>query len=46
VNAVAVVIALAAVAALGWALAAVARRILRRHGVETDERSGDDAGRR
>jgi hypothetical protein len=45
VNAFAVVVALAAVAALGWALTAVARRILRRHGVETDERSEDDPGR-
>ena len=42
-NAFAVVVALAAVA--GWALTAVARRILRRYGVETDERSEDDAGR-
>jgi hypothetical protein len=45
VNAFAVVVALAAVAALGWALTAVARRILRRYGVETDERSEDDEGR-
>ena len=44
-NAFAVVVALAAVAALGWALTAVARRLLRRYGVETDEHSGDDAGR-
>jgi hypothetical protein len=38
-NAFAVVVALAAVAALGWALTAVAKRILRRFGVPTDERS-------
>jgi hypothetical protein len=36
---------LAAAAALGWVLTAVARLILRRHGVETDERSEDDEGR-
>jgi hypothetical protein len=45
VNAFAVVVALAAVAAVGWALTAVARRILRRYGVETDERSVDDEDR-
>ena len=44
-NAFAVVVALSAVAALGWVLTAVARRILRRHGIETDERSEDDEGR-
>ena len=44
-NAFAVVVALGAVAALGWALSAVARRILRRYGVETDQRPEDDAGR-
>ena len=38
-QAFAVVIALLAVAALGWALSWGARRILRRHGVPTDERS-------
>ena len=43
-NAFAVVVALGAVAALGWALSAVARRILRRYGVETDERSGGRRG--
>jgi hypothetical protein len=45
VNAFAVVAALAAVAALGWALTAVARRVLRRFGVPTDERSEGDPGR-
>ena len=44
-NAFAVVVALAAVAALGWALTAVARRILRRYGVETEERPEDDPDR-
>jgi len=44
VNAFTVVVALAAVAALGWALTAVARRILRRFGVPTDERSEGDSG--
>jgi hypothetical protein len=47
-QAFAVVIALLAVAALGWALSWAARRILRRHGVPTDERSApkdDDSGR-
>jgi hypothetical protein len=38
-QAFAVVIALLAVAALGWALSAAAGRVLRRHGVPTDERS-------
>jgi hypothetical protein len=38
----AVVIALAAVAGLGWLLTAAARRILRRHGIPTDERDGDE----
>ena len=38
-----VVIALLAVAALGWVLSWGARRILRRHGVPTDERSVRDA---
>jgi small neutral amino acid transporter SnatA (MarC family) len=41
-NSFAVVIALAAVAALSWLLTACARRILRRHGVWTDERPPDD----
>jgi len=36
-QAFAVVIALLAVAALGWALSAAARRVLRRHGVPTRE---------
>jgi len=45
VNAFAVVVALAAVAALGWVLTAVARLILRRHGIEADKRSEDDEGR-
>ncbi len=44
-NAFAVVVALGAVAALGWVLTAVARRILQRYGVETDERPVDDADR-
>lgn len=44
-NAFAVVVALGAVAALGWALTAVARRILRRYGVKTDEREEDEADR-
>jgi hypothetical protein len=39
-----VVVALLAVAALGWLLSWVARRILRRHGVPTDE--GDVTGGR
>ncbi len=39
----AVVIALLAVAAVGWLLTAAARRILRRHGIQTDERDpGED----
>jgi hypothetical protein len=37
-NAFAVVIALAVVAAIGWLLTAAARRIMRRHGVPTDDR--------
>jgi hypothetical protein len=41
-QAFAVVVALLAVAALGWALSWGARRILRRHGVPTDERSVRD----
>ena len=41
-QAFAVVIALLAVAALGWALSAAARRMLRRHGVPTDERTVQD----
>jgi hypothetical protein len=45
VNAFAVAAALAAVAVLGWALTAVARRILQRLGVPTDERSEDDSRR-
>ena len=44
-QAFAVVLALAAVAALGWALTVVARRILRRFGVPVDEQ-GARAGRR
>jgi hypothetical protein len=44
-NSFAVVIALAAVAAAGWLLTAGARRVLRRHGVRTDERPPDDAGK-
>jgi hypothetical protein len=36
-QAFAVVIALLAVAALGWALSVGARRVLRRHGVPTRE---------
>ena len=38
----AVVIALAAVAGLGWLLTAAARRILRRYGIQTDERDRDE----
>ena len=41
-NGFVVVIALLAVAAVGWLLAAGARRILRRHGIPTDERDRDD----
>jgi hypothetical protein len=41
-QAFAVVIALLAVAALGWALSWGARRILRRHGVPTDEDGAGD----
>ncbi len=41
-QAFAVVIALLAVAVLGWALSAGARRVLRRHGVPTDERAVRD----
>ncbi len=40
-NSFAVVIALLAVAAAGWLLTAAARRILRRYGIETDERDQD-----
>jgi len=39
----AVVIALLAVAALGWLLSRAARRLLRRYGVPTDERDVPDA---
>jgi small neutral amino acid transporter SnatA (MarC family) len=42
VNSFAVVIALLAVAAIGWLLTAAARRILRRHGIQTDERDRDE----
>jgi len=42
VNSFAVVIALLAVAAVGWLLTAAARRILRRHGIQTDERDRDE----
>ena len=45
-QAFAVVIALLAVAALGWALSAAARRVLRRHGVPTDERAMQDPAAR
>jgi hypothetical protein len=45
VQAFAVVVALAAVAALGWALTAAARRILRQFGVPTDDRREGDSGR-
>ena len=41
-QAFAVVIALLAVAALGWALSAGARHVLRKHGVPTDERAVQD----
>jgi hypothetical protein len=37
-----VVVALLAVAAIGWLLTVAARRILRRYGVPTDERDRDD----
>lgn len=40
---IAVVIALLAVAGLGWLLSLAARRVLRRHGVPTDERDVKDA---
>jgi hypothetical protein len=43
VSSFVVVIALLAVAAVGWLLAAGARRILRRHGIPTDERDRDDS---
>jgi len=43
VNSFAVVIALLAVAAVGWLLTAAARRILRRRGIQTDERDRDDS---
>ena len=41
-QAFAVVVALLAVAAAGWLLSLAARRILRRHGVPTDERDPGD----
>ena len=41
-QAFAVVVALLVVAAAGWLLSLVARRILRRHGVPTDERDRED----
>ncbi len=41
----AVVIALLAVAALGWLLSRAARRLLRRYGVPTDEREVPDVSR-
>jgi protein-S-isoprenylcysteine O-methyltransferase Ste14 len=37
-----VVLALLAVAGLGWLLSWAARRLLRRHGVRTDEREEHD----
>ena len=40
-QAFAVVIALLAVAGLGWLLSRAARRVLRRHGVPVDERDVD-----
>jgi hypothetical protein len=40
---IAVVIALLAVAALGWLLSSGLRRLLRRRGVPTDERDVQDA---
>jgi len=42
VQAFTVVVALLAVAAIGWLLSLAARRILRRYGVPTDERDGGD----
>ncbi len=42
VQAFAVVVALLVVAAAGWLLSLAARRILRRHGVPTDERDRED----
>lgn len=41
----AVVIALLAVAALGWLLSRAARRLLHRYGVPTDERDVPDVSR-
>jgi hypothetical protein len=40
----AVVLALLAAAALGWALTVAARRVLRRFGVQIDERAARDEG--
>jgi hypothetical protein len=42
VQAVTIVVALLAVAALGWLLSLAARRVLRRYGVPTDERDLGD----
>jgi hypothetical protein len=44
-NGFGVVIALAAVAGIGWLLTAGAWRILRRYGVRADEHPPDDADR-
>ena len=41
----AVVLALLATAALGWALSALARRVLRRFGVRTEDVPEDRTGR-
>ena len=41
-----VVLVLVAVAGLGWALSALARRALRRHGVPIDDRDAGDAATR
>jgi hypothetical protein len=47
VEAFAVVIALLAVAGVGWALSALARRALRRRGIPTDQSDVEEAsGRR
>jgi hypothetical protein len=44
-QAFAVVLALLATAALGWALSALARRVLRRFGVRTEDVPEDRTGR-
>ncbi len=44
-NGFIVVIALAVVAGIGWLLTVGARRILRRHGIQTDEPPPDDVDR-